>query len=140
MGLVYFNANNGNTYNGGFLQYIRASDITCPGTSDLFDFTDENAMSINDGFLEISSAAGGGWPDVPSGRMANGCGFSFADGSASIHHWQTSALVNSTGPSGYHWEPEAAHTQHYGSGSSANPDWVWFQTHSTCPISGKWPF
>jgi prepilin-type N-terminal cleavage/methylation domain-containing protein len=140
MGLVYYNAASGNTYNGGFLQYIRGADITCPSTSDLLDFADENAMSINDGFLEISSTPGSGWPDVPSGRMADGCGFSFADGSASIHHWKTSALVDSAGPSGYHWEPEAAHTQHYASGNSANADWVWFQLHSTCPVNGQWPF
>ena len=132
MGLVYC----GNLYNAGFKAYIKGSDITCPGTSDLIDFADENAMSINDGYLQVNCAAAGGFPDVPSGRMANGCGFSFADGHAAIHKWVTSALIGPVPASpSLLWEPEQARTAHYATGDSRNADWVWFTQHVSCPAN-----
>jgi prepilin-type N-terminal cleavage/methylation domain-containing protein len=122
------------TYNPSFKYYIKGSDIVCPSPSDLFDFVDENAESINDGFLEVNCAANGGFPDVPSGRMGHGCGFGFADGHAIIYEWQTSTLIGPvpTAPS-VSWEPEVAKTEHYAAGSSANADWVWYTQHASCP-------
>ncbi len=83
--------------NPGFRYYVKGSDITCPSPSDLFDFADENAMSINDGWLEVTSSPGGGFPDVPSARMGLACGFSFEDGHAEIHKWLTSTLTGLSG-------------------------------------------
>jgi len=129
MGTVYI----GNPYNTNFLFYSKSSDIVCPSAADLIDFADENAMSINDGYMEINSAAGGGFPDVPSARMGKGCGFSYADGHAAIHQWATSTLVGPVPGASYSWEPEIAKVAHYAAGDSANADWVWFQQHVTCP-------
>jgi len=131
MGCVYSADLNAVTnQNPGFKYYIKGSDITCPTSSDLIDFADENAMSINDGYLEIHCGGAKDFADVPSGRMGNGCGFSFADGHAIIYKWQTSTL---TGPP---CEPEHAKgSVAFVSAlpSGGNADWVWFTQHCSCP-------
>jgi prepilin-type N-terminal cleavage/methylation domain-containing protein len=125
----------GNLYGTGFKAYIKGSDITCPSASDLIDFADENAMSINDGFLEVTPGSPNDFSDVPSGRMGNGCGFGFADGHAVIHKWQTSALTARPA-----CEPEFAKggtgsngKASYIAAGATNPDWIWFTQHCTCP-------
>ena len=126
MGAVY-----GNPYNGTYLSYSKANDMTCPTPSDLFDFADENAESINDGYLEINPLPGGNFPDIPSARMGQACGFSYADGHAAIHKWITQALINPASGSAPLY-PESATTEHYAPGN--NVDWTWFQQHATCPV------
>lgn len=128
-------------YNYNFKAYVKGSDITCPSASDLIDFLDENAMSMNDGYLQVASSGylgvssmENGWPDVPSGRMGNGCGFGYADGHANIHKWVTTALTtDTTGSAGLPWEPEKAKPQNKAAGDNSNADWLWFQQHATCP-------
>ena len=126
MGAVY-----GNPYNGTYLSYSKVNDMTCPTPSDLFDFADENAESINDGYLEINPVPGGNFPDIPSARMGQACGFSYADGHAAIHKWITQALINPASGSAPLY-PESATTEHYAPGN--NVDWTWFQQHATCPV------
>jgi prepilin-type N-terminal cleavage/methylation domain-containing protein len=129
MGTVYI----GDLYNPGFRIYTKASDINCPSPAGLFDFLDENPESINDGFLQIDSAPDGGWPDIPAADMGIACGFSFADGHASIHSWQTKAL---TGPAQgtTRLEPPYETTAQNAAGGANNVDWVWFQSQATCPV------
>jgi prepilin-type N-terminal cleavage/methylation domain-containing protein len=132
VGAVYMN-NLNNSYNPGFKQYIKLGDMTAPSPSGLFDFLDENAESINDGYLQIDSSPNGGWPDIPAARMGIGCGFSYADGHAAIHHWLTPALTGKargTTP----LQPEHKTTSSYAVGGAANADWVWFQQQATAPV------
>ncbi len=126
MGAIY-----GNGYNGTYLSYSKSGDETCPQPSDLFDFADENVESINDGYLEINPAPGGNFPDIPAADMGLACGFSFADGHAAIHKWQTSALISPAPGNTAPLEPAAKVTEHYAPGGNA--DWVWFTQHATCP-------
>lgn len=133
MGAIYDSADV-STYNPNFKYYIKAGDVTCPSTSDLIDFLDENAESINDGFLQVNSQPGGDFPDVPGARMGQACGLSFLDGHAEIHKWQTSVLTG-TGPSGFPWDPEVKKTQTHAGPGSGNSDWNWFQAHATCPAN-----
>jgi prepilin-type N-terminal cleavage/methylation domain-containing protein len=126
MGAVY-----GNPYNGTYLSYSKASDMTYPVPASLFDFADENAESINDGYLEINPVPGGNFPDIPSARMGHACGFSYADGHAAIHKWITQALINAASGSAP-LDPESATTEHYAPGN--NVDWTWFQQQATAPI------
>jgi prepilin-type N-terminal cleavage/methylation domain-containing protein len=129
MGTVYI----GDLYNPGFRMYAKASDITCPSPSGLFDFLDENPESINDGFLQVDSAYGGGWPDIPAADMGIACGFSYADGHAALHSWLTKAL---TGPAEgtTRLEPPYETTAQNAAGGVNNVDWVWFQSQATCPV------
>jgi prepilin-type N-terminal cleavage/methylation domain-containing protein/prepilin-type processing-associated H-X9-DG protein len=97
------------------LQYVKDSDITHPAPADAFVFCEENLWSINDGYLEIDSHAGG-FPDVPGAYHDNALGISFADGHAQIHKWQTQLLKNAKG--------------HSVTGGKENVDWIWFSQHA----------
>ncbi len=72
--------------------YAKMSEVTTPGTSDLFVFAEENMCSLNDGFLQVFSGATPSYPDVPGSYHHWGCGFGFADGHASIRNWIKPAL------------------------------------------------
>ena len=111
--------------------HAKAGDETCPQPSDLFDFADENVESINDGYLEINPTPGGNFPDIPAADMGLGCGFSYGDGHAAIHKWQTSALILPAPGNAAALEPASKVTEHYAPGGNA--DWVWFTQHATCP-------
>ena len=115
--------------------------MTCPTPAGLFDFLDENPMSIQDGYLENNSSPNGGWPDVPAAYNGQADGFSFADGHVEMHQWQTTALTSAIGPAGVPWDPPAKTTQHYAVGGAANADWFWYQEHATCKngtTGGSW--
>jgi hypothetical protein len=126
MGAVY-----GDPYNGTYRSYSKASDMICPIPANLFDFADENAESINDGYLEINPVPGGNFPDIPAARMGHACGFGYADGHAALHKWVTSALIAPASGSAA-LDPESATTQHYAPGG--NVDWDWFQQQATCQV------
>ena len=70
--------------------FKEASDMTDPGPSQTFVFTDERADSINDGYFALSMFARGRtaqFDDCP-GSYHNGAGtFSFADVHAEPHRW-----------------------------------------------------
>jgi prepilin-type N-terminal cleavage/methylation domain-containing protein/prepilin-type processing-associated H-X9-DG protein len=117
MGAVYMVAQHFNDDTPA-LQYSKDSDITHPSPSDAFVFGEENMHTINDGYLEIDSH-NGTFPDVPAAAYHNnGVSMSFADGHAQIHKWQTTTLLNATGP--YPQVP----------GGTLNLDWIWFAQHS----------
>lgn len=122
-------------YNQGYKAYIKGGDITCPSPSDLWDFLDENVMSINDAFLQVGCLTSGYFPDVPAADMDLGCGFSFADGHATIHRWQTTVLIGPKNGTGLPWEPAQTQTQNAEQAPAGNTDWIWFTQHATCPGS-----
>ena len=115
--------------------------MICPSPAGLMDFLDENPESMNDGFLEIDSSPGGGWPDIPAAYMGHACGFSFADGHVELHTWLTKALINPAQGATAPLDPPAEVTEHYAPGAASNPDWFWFQQHATCShdaMGGTW--
>ncbi len=117
MGAVYMAKANFND-DAPALLYSKDSDITHPSPSDAFVFCEENAYSINDGYLEINSHTGE-FPDVPAAAYhINALSLSFADGHAQIHKWQTTTLLNATGH-----DP-------FVMGGANNVDWIWFAQHS----------
>jgi prepilin-type N-terminal cleavage/methylation domain-containing protein/prepilin-type processing-associated H-X9-DG protein len=109
------------------IQYVKDSDIVgSVPPSRAFVFCDEHPGSINDGYLEVDSV-NGNFPDVPASYLGGACGFSFADGHAEMHKWQTICLTT---------ESDAAirynlsvHTIHV-DGGTLNADWIWFSQHS----------
>jgi prepilin-type processing-associated H-X9-DG protein len=108
-------------YNPGYLTYSRVSDIIRPTPANAFVFADESPDTINDGYLQIG-ANSPGFPDAPADYLEGGCGFSFADGHAEIHRWQTTALLIPVQP---HF------TGNNTSVGSQNADWIWLIQHAT---------
>jgi prepilin-type N-terminal cleavage/methylation domain-containing protein/prepilin-type processing-associated H-X9-DG protein len=79
----------------GWYAYNMMSDIVNPIPSMLWVFVDEQADSINDGFLKTEPQLyPGSWEDLPA-SYHNGAGcYGFADGHAEIHKWlDASTLV-----------------------------------------------
>ena len=72
-------------------------------------FTDENPLSLNDGFLLITEPYGGG--DRPAVNHASASSFTFADGHAQTHKWHDYVL-----------------------GKPGTTDNAWLGSHITAPI------
>ena len=118
MGAVY----DGNIgYNPGYLLYTKGSDIIRPTPANAFVFADESPGSINDGYLQIGANLQG-FPDIPACYLEGGCGFSFADGHAEIHRWQTTALLIPV---------RQNFTQRDVTVGPNNADWIWLIQHAT---------
>jgi prepilin-type processing-associated H-X9-DG protein len=110
-------------YNPGYLLYSKASDIIHPTPANAWVFADESPVTINDGFLQIS-AHSAGFPDIPACYLENGCGFSFADGHAEIHRWETTTLLIPVRQGFNEVYPPVV-------GGANNPDWIWMSQHAT---------
>lgn len=107
-----------------FRRFIRPADFHGISPTGVFAFLDEDANSINDGWLRMNM---GGYNldgtinesqldlvDVPA-AYHNLCGsFSYADGHAELHRWQGGAVMN-------------------------DDDIVWLITHATIPQPGSSP-
>ncbi len=72
--------------------YIKTSDVTVPGPSQLWVFVDEHPDSINDGAF-FNAQGSREWIDLPANYHNNACGFSFADGHSEIHKWKGSVAA-----------------------------------------------
>jgi prepilin-type N-terminal cleavage/methylation domain-containing protein/prepilin-type processing-associated H-X9-DG protein len=117
MGAVYYGNWNDDS---PALEYKKDSDITHPAPVNAFVFCEENMYSIQDGYLQIDSHTGN-FPDAPAAAYHdNGCTFSFADGHALLHRWQTTILLNN----------KVGHDPSSPLGAK-NPDWIWFTEHAT---------
>jgi len=73
----------------GFATFTRESDLIAPAPSDLWVFADENADTINDGWLHTSMDNPNEWNDMPGSYHNGACAFSFADGHSELHRWQS---------------------------------------------------
>jgi prepilin-type N-terminal cleavage/methylation domain-containing protein/prepilin-type processing-associated H-X9-DG protein len=123
MGAVYITGHN---LDVGARQYVKENDITLPVPSEAFIFCEENADSLQDGYLEVDSM-NGGFPDVPAAYHQGSCGFSFADGHAEIHKWVTPVLTSiEVAP------PKVVHNPSV-PGAARNADWMWFALRSAAP-------
>lgn len=111
--------------NPGYLYYAKESDLIHPTPANAFVFADESPDSINDGYLQIS-AGSPIFSDIPACYLEGGCGFSFADGHAEIHRWQTTALLIPVQPGLMEHDLPAV-------GGVRNADWLWFTQRATSP-------
>ncbi len=115
----------GLTHGNGLRTYNKITDLTCPNPGMAFIFCDENAESIDDGWLQIGSS--GSFPDVPAAYHNLGGSFAFADGHAEIHKWTITALT--TPPVTPVWHGLTAHNLFT---SPTNDDWQWFAQRAAC--------
>jgi prepilin-type N-terminal cleavage/methylation domain-containing protein len=81
----------GLNYNPGYLLYTNGSDLVHPSPANAFIFVDEHPITLDDGFFQLALGTPS-LPNIPASYLDGGCGFSFADGHAIVHMWQTSNL------------------------------------------------
>jgi prepilin-type N-terminal cleavage/methylation domain-containing protein len=82
--------------------YNKVADLTIPNPADLFVFAEEHPDSINDGWMNVRSANGVYWEDLPASFHGQLTEFSYADGHAGAHKWFVTGgqAANSGNPSG----------------------------------------
>ena len=115
--------------------YIKDSEIIGDlGASDLFVCVDEHPNSINDAafavYMPTSPFDTQQWIDTPGNTHGGtSCGFSFADGHAEIHKWQTPGSIP-----GITWAADTAPSIGGGAGAQVpqNQDMLWVAHHATC--------
>ena len=122
---------------GYWRHYIKSADMTLPSPSSLWVMIDESPDSVNDGAFGPAMAGGNiysgtyynpsqdKWQDGPSTLHGGGCGFTFADGHAEIHHWKDghTLMLKATYSSGFP----------FGIGLGANNDVQWVKDRTTAP-------
>jgi len=69
------------------LAYNKVSELTNPKPVDLFVFAEEHPDSINDGWMNVRSANGVYWEDLPGSFHGKLTEFSYGDGHAQGHTW-----------------------------------------------------
>jgi prepilin-type N-terminal cleavage/methylation domain-containing protein len=106
---------------GGYIAYIKLSDITAPAPSDLWLFIDEHPDSINDGWMITNPTSPDEWEDLPASMHVGACGFSFTDGHSQIHKWNDRVTLQ---PVRYNSMNGAW------PGASKSPDIQWMIAHS----------
>jgi prepilin-type N-terminal cleavage/methylation domain-containing protein/prepilin-type processing-associated H-X9-DG protein len=78
----------------GWYAYNSMSDIIAPIPSMLWVFVDEQADSINDGWMEMKvSLYPTAWEDLPASYHNGSCGLGFADGHSEVHRWVDASTV-----------------------------------------------
>jgi prepilin-type N-terminal cleavage/methylation domain-containing protein/prepilin-type processing-associated H-X9-DG protein len=114
------------SYNPGWQVYTKMSELVRPSPSDTFVLADEHPGSLNDGYLQVCSGSPR-IPDVPAAvRHGKSCGFSFADGHASLIKWRTAVLSI----------PESQNVQISNiAATQDNADWLWIRDHSSAPLA-----
>ena len=90
--------NQANNWDPASRQFLKYTDI--PGGARFFVTLDEQADSVNDGYLlnyaSQSHVFGGNpshWGDVPADYHNGACGLSFADGHGEIHRWLSPGCI-----------------------------------------------
>ncbi|HVV72555.1 MAG TPA: type II secretion system protein [Verrucomicrobiae bacterium] len=88
-GFILGSAAPGQYWVPGFAAYAKESDLMAPVPSSLWVFADENADTINDGWLITAMANPNQWDDMPGSYHNGACVFAFADGHNEMHRWRS---------------------------------------------------
>lgn len=114
----------GSTWYPQFRKYDKVSDIVDPKPVDLWVFVDEHPDSINDGWNIQNVTQTSRWVDLPASYHNGACGFSWADGHASIKKWLESTT-----------QVEVQKRQYNGfQGRPRDRDIMWINEHSSAPL------
>ena len=91
-----------NDFHPAFRQWIKLTQID--KTSQRFVTIEENADTINDGWLDNYPDVGttSSWGDLPASYHNGSCSLSFADGHAESHRWLSSATKHSVTTTTYY--------------------------------------
>ena len=112
----------------GFFAYDNLADIIAPSPSMLWVFVDEQADSINDGYLRLDVTNPNMWLDLPASYHDGACAFGFADGHTEIKKWHdpTTFVPVSTGQN----------SAHSGYSAPNSVDIAWIIPHTTAATGG----
>lgn len=122
--------------NPGVEAFIKLTDLNGKfSPSSAFVFCEENACSLDDGWLQMAStvAAASTWkyyPNVPGSYHGDVCGFSFYDGHVEAHRWLTGDLP------GYiitYYDAKKTAEELSATGGARNQDWAWLSAHTSVP-------
>jgi prepilin-type N-terminal cleavage/methylation domain-containing protein/prepilin-type processing-associated H-X9-DG protein len=73
----------------GFAVFTKESELMAPAPAELWVFADENADTVNDGWLHTSMDNPNEWNDMPGSYHNGACPFNFADGHSELHKWHS---------------------------------------------------
>ena len=76
-------------FTAGYVTYINESDLISPTPSQMWAFTDENADSIDDGWLITLMSNTNQWNNIPGSYHNGSDNFCFADGHNELHKWNS---------------------------------------------------
>jgi prepilin-type processing-associated H-X9-DG protein len=117
----------GSTWYPAYRAYMKQSDITQPSPSDLIVFLEEQADSINDGWMITDVTSPAKWEDLPASYHNGANSMSFADGHAAPRKWKTaSTLIPVTQVSKNGWGIP-----------SGSQDLQWMYQHVTALLPGQ---
>lgn len=108
-----------NLNNPKYIQFMRITDI--PRPADIFVFVEEHPDSINDGYF-LNKFYVNHWIDLPASEHDSAAPFSFADGHAQLHRWNSK---NTQQP----YQPDAVPYPLYV--ASEDPDLEWVMTRTS---------
>jgi len=77
-------------WNQSYRAFLKTTDVPSPSMTWLT--LDEHPDSINDAFFIVDINASQ-WGDLPASYHNGACGFSFADGHAEVHKWQSATSI-----------------------------------------------
>jgi len=89
-------------FDQNYRQFIKQAMVPRPAMT--WVTVDEHPDSNNDGFF-IAGPGAGQWGDLPASFHNRACGFSFADGHAEIHKWQSATSVYPVTTTGFSTRP-----------------------------------
>ena len=107
-----------------YATFGKTTSFTRISPSDIFLTLDENPWTINGAGLGVSAATAV-WIDYPGTLHDNGCGMSFCDGRADVHHWKGGSLRILAKPAGH---PAVSNT------ATDMYDWNWLVAHTTVKL------
>ncbi len=77
------------TLSPGYATYIKESAIAAPAPSQLWTIMDENADTIDDGWMATVMNDLDQWNNLPGSYHDGACNLCFADGHSELHKWQS---------------------------------------------------
>lgn len=101
-------------FNQSYRQFLKQSHVPRPAMT--WVTVDEHPDSNNDGFF-INGVNSTAWSDLPASFHNRACGFSFADGHAEIHKWQSRTSVY----------PVRYYLAILGFDAAGYRDWAWYK-------------
>jgi len=114
-----------NSATGPYATFGKTSNFRGTSPAQVFLISDESIYSINDaGLATCANFQNQKFVDFPSSAHNGGCGMSFCDGHAELHHWKGSAIIL-TSP---------AMNQHTVSSTLDKVDFGWLANNSSAKI------
>ena len=122
----FMGGNYGDYVPNTFTLFKTFDDIPAP--DQYFVTLDEGSKTINDGFFRVDVFTA--YPtivvaDFPAAYHSHASAFSFSDGHAEQHKWNTPTFSSGTSP--------------IGTAAPSNPDAMWLMQHASIPLGMPWP-